>query len=95
MYCTYKGFRIVLLFDNDSVQYVIDSPSRYNGTKANINFEKLSKEDISYEHFADIDELVDFIVNLISKLKDKIELFSDINIVDHVFNGRLLDKLKP
>ena len=94
MYCSYKGFRIVLLFDNDSVQYVIDSPSRYDGTKANINFEKLSKEDISYEQFFDIDELGDFIANLISKLKDKIESFSDTNIVDPIFNGRLLDKTK-
>lgn len=94
MYCSYKGFRIVLLFDNDSVQYAVDSPSRYNGTKANINFEKLSKEDISYEQFFDIDELGDFIANLISKLKDKIESFSDTNIVDPIFNGRLLDKTK-
>ena len=74
MYCSYKGFRIVLLFDNDSVQYAVDSPSRYNGTKANINFEKLSKEDISYEQFFDIDELGDFIANLISKLKAAMSL---------------------
>ena len=94
MYCSYKGFRIVLLFDKDSVQYVVDSPSRYNGTNANINFEKLSKEDIAYEQFFDINELGDFIANLISKLKDKIESFSDTNIVDPIFNGRLLDKTK-
>ena len=43
MYCNYKGFRIVLLFDKDSVQYAVDSPSRYDGTKANINFEKLKR----------------------------------------------------
>ena len=94
MYCSYKGFRIVLLFDKDSVQYVVDSPSRYNGTNANINFEKLSKEDIAYEQFFDINELGDFIANLISKLKDKIESFSDTNIVDPIFNGRLLNKTK-
>ena len=94
MYCSYKGFRIVLLFDKDSVQYVVDSPTRYDGTKANINFEKVSKEGISYEQFFDINELGDFIANLISKLKDKIELFSDTNIVDPIFNGRLLDKTK-
>ena len=61
---------------------------------ANINFEKLSKEDIAYEQFFDINELGDFIANLISKLKDKIESFSDTNIVDPIFNGRLLDKTK-
>ena len=94
MYCNYNGFRMVLLFNNDSVQYVVDSPARYNGTKANINFEKLSKDDISYEHFVDVAGLGDFIANLISKLKDKIETFSDTNIVDPIFNGRLLDKTK-
>lgn len=95
MYCTYKGFRMVLLFDNNSVQYVIDSPARYDGTKANINFEKPYKEDISYEQFADIDELGEFIANLINKLKEKIESFTDTNIVNSIFNGRLLDKVKP
>lgn len=94
MFCNYKGFRIVILFDADFIQYGIDSPARYDGTKANINFEKLSKKTISYEQFNNIEEFGDYIANLISELKEKIDLFVEVNIVDPIFNGRLLEKLK-
>lgn len=95
MYCKYKAFNIMALFDKESVEYGINSPSRYDGTKANINFEKLTKEGLLYEHFFNLDEFGNFIANLINKLKEKIDSFIDTNIVDLIFNGRLLDRLKP
>ena len=68
----------------------LEANSKLHGSSG---LERCSK-DMSYEEFFDIDELGDFIANLISKLKDKIESFLDTNIVDPIFNGRLLDKTK-
>ena len=93
MYCKYKGFSIITLFSDNSVQYGIDSPTKYDGTKINRNFEKLSNREINYDIFSDIEDLNNYISDLINELKEKIDTFVKENVVDPIFNGRLLDKL--
>lgn len=93
MSSNYKGFVIAILVEPESIQYLIDSPTRYNGIKANEEFEKIKKEKMSNFYFSNVNDFAAHIAKKIDDLKEKIEIFSITNIVDPIFNGRLLEKL--
>lgn len=93
---TYKyiGFEVFIFLMKDEIYYTIDSPTRYDGIKNNIDFEKFQKIDLSLNNFILIDSLLLDIAELIYNINYKIDTFAKENLVDELFNGRLLNKLK-
>ncbi len=90
----YTGFEVYIYLTENNVFYKIDSPTRYDGIKDNIELEKLEKTTIDLDSFILLDDLIAHLVDLIYNINLTISTFTKDNIVDDLFNGRLLDKLK-
>ena len=89
----YQGFQIKILLKKDLIEYLIDSPARYDGLKENTYLEESIIHELNYSQFKDIDDFLNYIVNLIMESKEKINVFINNNVMDPIFNGRLIEKL--
>ena len=92
--CKYDGFDIEFSLSNDKVEWMIDSPSKYDGTKENKELEKKRKHSIDSIHNTSIEVLVDFLLTIIEESSIIIDEFKKNNEVDLVINGRLVHKLE-
>ncbi len=90
----YTGFEVYIYLTENNAFYKIDSPTRYDGIENNIEFEKIKKTTINLENFILLDDLIAHLTDLIYNINSTISTFTKDNIVDDLFNGRLLDKLK-
>lgn len=89
----YKGFECEILVKSNEVTYRIDTPSKYDDIKANVEFEKEKKTNIDIKSI-NYDDLIEHIVDKVNLIKEEIATFVNINIVDNVFNGRMLKKIE-
>ena len=91
----FRGFEVIIAIKENNITYVIDTPSRYDGTKNNDEFENKKKTDFSPKEFYDIDSFIKNIYSLMLEINNDIETFSLENITDENFNGRMFNKIKP
>ena len=93
MFCKYSGFDIDMIVSNDSVEWEIDSPSKYDGTKENKDLEKKRYHKIEPIHNTSIEALVDYLLTIIEESSLIIDKFQSTNEADNLINGRLINKL--
>lgn len=91
----FRGFEVIITIKENNITYAIDTPSRYDGTKNNDEFENKKKVDFSPKEFYDIDSFIKNIYSLMLEINSDIETFSLENITDENFNGRMFNKIKP
>lgn len=91
----FRGFEVIITIKENNITYAIDTPSRYDGTKNNDAFENKKKTDFSPKEFYDIDSFIKNIYSLMIEINDEINSFTQENITDENFNGRMFNKIKP
>ena len=91
--CKYLSFDIDMFVSNTSIELMIDSPAKYDGTKENKELEKKKIYKIESIHNTSIESLVDYLLTIIEENSLIIEQFKSLNEVDSVINGRLINKL--
>jgi hypothetical protein len=91
----FRGFEVIIAIKENNITYAIDTPSRYDGTKNNDEFENKKKTDFSPKEFYDIDSFIKNIYSLMLEINSDIDAFSLENITDENFNGRMFNKIKP
>lgn len=95
LYYRFRGFEVIITIKENNITYAIDTPSRYDGTKNNDEFENKKKTDFSPKEFYDIDSFIKNIYSLMLEINSDIDTFSLENITDENFNGRMFNKIKP
>lgn len=90
----YSSCEVLIEISNNNIKYSIDTPSKYDGIDANKEFEKKKDTNININSFNDFDLFIDSLVLLIEQTLNEINNFKNNNIVDEVFNGRLINKLR-
>lgn len=90
----YSSCDVLIEISNRNIKYSIDTPSKYDGLNTNKEFEKKKVTNISINSFNDFDLFIDSLLLLIEQIITEITRFKNENIVDEVFNGRLINKLK-
>lgn len=88
----YKGFDAAIGIEENKSYYIIDSPSRYDGIKNNKRFEQKKDLKLSCRDYDNLDDFIYMIVLCIKSVIEEIDSFMDVNLVDNLFNGRLLEK---
>ena len=91
--CKYLSFDIDMFVSNTSIELMIDSPAKYDGTQENKELEKKKIYKIESIHNTSIESLVDYLLTIIEENSLIIEQFKSLNEVDSVINGRLINKL--
>jgi len=89
----YKGFDVTIKVYETKVVYLIDTPSRYDYLEINKEFEKENIIEIEIKNI-NYDTLINKLIEVINTTKEKIITFTYTNVVDEVFNGRLLRKIE-
>ena len=91
--CKYSCFDIDLIVTNEEVQLLIDSPSKYDGTKENAELEKKKKKKINQNYNVSKELFIDYLLNIINESADLIDEFIANNNPDLLINGRTINKL--
>lgn len=90
----YSSCEVLIEITDNNIKYSIDTPTKYDGLDSNKEFENKKDTKININSFNDFDLFIDSLVLLIEQTMNEITNFKNNNIVDEVFNGRLINKLK-
>ncbi len=89
----YRDFMLIYIMKEDLVKYTIDPPSRYEYDTDCIDLKKNSILSINPSKYS-LDEFLDIFIDQIMDDMQKIKDFISDNVVDPVFNGRLVYKIQ-
>lgn len=90
LYYRYIGFDVSVSIRENEINYIIDSPVKYDGTSQNITFEKKKRVEIDINCLANVNEFLKMINELIKTINVEIKEFEEVNVTDEIFNGRLV-----
>ncbi|MBQ8292579.1 MAG: hypothetical protein IJX78_02080 [Bacilli bacterium] len=94
LYYKYNSFDVEAYIKDDCVVYVIDSPAKYDGTKANKELEKKRTSSFKINNYISVEDFFDEFIEVIKTTNKEIDIYIENNVVDNIFNGRLIFKLK-
>lgn len=89
----YRGFLVQFVVTDKEITTLIDSPERYDLLEANKELEEKQKIVSDVNRFLSLEEMYQFIANLIEEHNDKVKTFINDNKPDNVINGHTMGKM--